>query len=61
MATFDELCADIKATPYEREELAWMLAMRRARQTWEQCRRAPDSIEQDYAFSAGALCLVVEL
>lgn len=36
--TFHELCLRADAAPDEQEQLAWFLAMRRARQTWEECR-----------------------
>lgn len=39
--TFNDLCADVKASADEREKLAWHLAMLRAKQTYERLRAAP--------------------
>jgi hypothetical protein len=36
--TFDRLIRDYACTPAERDELAWFLALYRARQTWEALR-----------------------
>lgn len=36
--TFYELCRQEKATPEEQENLAWILAIKRAKATWEECR-----------------------
>lgn len=38
--TFDELCRDVHCTPEERDQLAWHLAMFRARKTYEKLRKA---------------------
>jgi hypothetical protein len=37
--TFNEMCRDLRVTVYEREALAWHLAARRARETYEALRR----------------------
>lgn len=36
--TFDELCRSLKVTATERDQLAWHLAMFRARKTYEELR-----------------------
>ena len=72
--TFDELCRREKATAPERDQLAWMLAMMRARQTYEELRIDLASLHKrrkkvgqsvsgvdDGSLTTGVMNLVVEL
>ena len=44
--TFHELCRANDVTPAERDDLAWFLALYRARMTWEDLRSPPKSLRK---------------
>lgn len=46
MKTFDELCAELRVTPREREALVWHLAAYRARRTVEALLPAPEQAKR---------------
>jgi hypothetical protein len=50
LSNFDDFCAGAKCTPTERDQLAWHLAMFRARRTYEELMKCPSTRPARAAF-----------